>query len=461
MTRNNIQAHLNKCDDIWAVLGKERVKAVAEKCGAGDKRRRKITLEAFVPSTLIAVSSKKAHGFYSETAAIGYNLFQGTDKPLKPATKQAVGKQMQKRDMELFGGIFRNTLKSSLHLLTEQDKWYLKMFKDARIVDSTVVNLNKVLCSEFRATTEGKAALKIHTIFSLSKFVPLRFKITKQRSSDVKFDFLDGTKNVLYINDLGYWCFPLFKKIMGQDSFFISRLKDGCNPRILEFLSPGYSVFNGTRKTLKELIDCNNLGGKSIDLMIKLPGIVEKLRLVGLKHKEKWYFYVTNIMDEKFTPQVIYEIYRLRWQIEMFFKWLKHILKLEHITCEKPNAIMIEIYAAMIMFLITRFLMEKASRVYGIGIERFSMEKCLRIVGMNFEMVVLCFMEGRPPPDYLIRLLASPLGLKEKPKWGSAKGSVLGLKSRWFSGELGRVFEFCLHKTRLILAFRQNFFGLS
>jgi hypothetical protein len=457
MTRANIQAHLKKCDDIWAVLGKERVKAIAEKCGAGDKRRRKITLELFVPSTLIAANSKKAHGFFSEIAATAHGLSQDTDNPLEPATKQAVGKQMQRRDMRLFAGIFGNILKSSLHLLTEQDKWCLKKFKDARVVDSTVINLNKVLCDVFCAAAKGKAALKIHTVFSLSKFVPLKLEITKQRSSDVKFDFLDGTGNVLYIDDLGYWCFPLFRRIMGQGSFFISRLKSGCDPRIEEFLCPGYSPWEGHRPRLREL----NLGGDTFDALIRLRGIAEKLRLVGLKHKGEWYFYVTNIMDKDFTPQVVYEIYRMRWQIELFFKWLKHILKLEHITCETPNAIMIEIYAAMIMFLITRLLMEKASRAYGVKIERFSMEKCLRIVGVNFGVVVLCIMEDRPPPDHLIRLLASPLGLKGKPKRRSAKGPFLGLKPRRFSDEPSRIFRGCLCKTSLSLTFRQNYFGLS
>ena len=460
MREINLQAQLEKCDALRAVLGKERVNSIAEKCNAGDVRRRDLPTELFVESTLLTVSEKQGYGLYPKQAATACRLSQNTDRPIDALTRSAVGKQMLKRDWTLFMELLKTVLKQHWHLLSPLDKHYLKKFKDARIVDSTVVGLNKVLLRAFQANEEGEAALKIHTVFD-TKFVPIGIQVTEQRYADVNFEFLTGEKNVFYLFDLGYWCFDLFMQIIEQDSFFLSRMKSDCDPRICEFLSPGYSELNGRRIRLSELKDCNLFSGDTFDAKVRLPGIIEQLRLVGLKHNGEWYFYVTNITDKEFTPQVVYEIYRLRWQIELFFKWLKHILSLEHISGQRVNSIMSQIYAAMIIYLLTRLIVERASRAYGTPFEKFSLEKCLNLVMMNFGEVISGFMRGEPPPDYLLRLMASPLGLKEKPRRKAVKCPVFGQKLHYIAGLLDAISESCLRRLRPILVKSQNLFSLS
>lgn len=390
------------------------MKSIADKYNSGDVRKRKLPVELFLESMLLSVSVKHGHGFYAKQAAAACRLSQNTNSPVDTLSKAAVGKQMLRRDWRLFRDIFKSILRSCQHLLSEQDKWYLKRFKDARIVDSSVVSLNKVLLNKFRATTKDEAALKIHSLFSLKRFVPLKTEITEQCSADVKFDFLSGKKNILYTFDLGYWDYGLFDKIMEQGSFFISRLKDKSNVRIESILCKGYSPFEGRKMPLKEFIDCSLLSGESFDAIVKLGDMSKHLRLVGLKHKEEWYFYVTNITDEEFSPEIIYEIYRLRWQIELFFKWLKHILKLEHITGERVNSIMSEIYAVMIVFLLTRLMIELASELCDVNLKKFSMEKCLNLMILNIHEIIPGLMRGVPPPKWLLLQMASPLGLKER-----------------------------------------------
>jgi IS4 transposase len=65
---------------------------------------------------------------------------------------------------------------------------------------------------------------------------------------------------------------------------------------------------------------------------------------------------VTNIFDALFTPQVIYEFYSKRWTVEMFFNDIKHVLKLSHIFSQKKNGIMVEIYSALILYLLIRII---------------------------------------------------------------------------------------------------------
>ena len=88
----------------------------------------------------------------------------------------------------------------------------------------------------------------------------------------------------------------------------------------------------------------------------KNPTFRDNVRLVGLFHEEQWRFYVTNIFEARFTPQLIYDLYAQRWQVEIFFNLIKHVLALDNIMSRTKNGIMIEIYSALIFYLFTRIL---------------------------------------------------------------------------------------------------------
>jgi hypothetical protein len=330
------------------------------------------------------VEDKMYHGFYPAMISVFHKL---TGVSIK---KQSISDQMKLRDWRWLKEIYEHLLEEYWSRLDGIDRSFLEQFTDFRIADSTVIDVVKTLRQKFRATTKGKAALKIHALFSLKKFVALDIKVTRQAYADIKFKFLDGTKNVLYVFDLGYWCYDLFEDIISQGSFFVSRLKDGSDVVIGEFLCPGYSAF---RKgiTLKELIDCNSLGGTIFDAMVKLGDMRTRVRLVGLKYRGEWRFYVTNIMDEKFPPGLIYAIYRFRWQIEIFFKELKSNISLRHITTRNENAIMLEIYATLIFYLLTRMLMHKATRK---GM-MLSVRKSLAMVKRRLTDVVIPMLLGK------------------------------------------------------------------
>ena len=92
-------------------------------------------------------------------------------------------------------------------------------------------------------------------------------------------------------------------------------------------------------------------------------------------HEGEWRFYVTNIFDALFTPSVIYELYSKRWTIEIFFNDIKHILKLEHIFSKNKNGIMVEIYSALILYLLVRIMIAIAAKKSGKKITDFSFKK--------------------------------------------------------------------------------------
>ena len=122
-----------------------------------------------------------------------------------------------------------------------------------------------------------------------------------------------------------------------------------------------------------------------IDLTVTLskaakPRFNDKIRLVGVFYEEEWRFYVTNIFKIEFTPQVIYDVYASRWQIEIFFNLIKNVLKLDNIISRTKNGIMIEIYSALIFYLLVRIIMALAAQKTGKSIYELSFERSYKLV---------------------------------------------------------------------------------
>ena len=125
--------------------------------------------------------------------------------------------------------------------------------------------------------------------------------------------------------------------------------------------------------------------GGCIDLTVQLssakkPRFTKDIRLVGLFHEDQWRFYVTNIFLDTFTPQLIFQLYSQRWQIEIFFNIIKNLLSLEHIISNTQNGILIEIYSALIFHLFTLILIALAAKKTQRTIHEFSFERSFKVI---------------------------------------------------------------------------------
>ena len=164
------------------------------------------------------------------------------------------------------------------------------------------------------------------------------------------------------------------------------RLKSSCDPLIIAVANEQHAHLVGKR--LSEiscfLVDLASSCGE-IDLTVQLSRakkarFCEDVRLVGLFHDQQWRFYVTNIFLKDFNPQLIYELYAQRWQVEIFFNVIKNVLSLENIICKNKNGIMIEIYSALIFHLLTLILIALAAHKTGRAIHEFSFERTFKVV---------------------------------------------------------------------------------
>ena len=243
--------------------------------------------------------------------------------------------------------------------------------------------------------------MKIHARFSVVNQIPEDIKVTSETTNERKYNFIARAANFLYIFDLGYYGIELFNGIMKVHSFFVSRLKSNIDPLIV------VGKYEGKR--LSEVL--KDIKGSTVDVMVNLitqaATLTEYLRLIGIKHEGEWYFYLTNIKDKAFRPKDIYTIYTYRWTIEIFFNELKHVLRLENIVCRNENGIKVEIYAALILYVLLRIVVRQASRLSNSPVEFFSFKRSFEIL----TQVIDCFYLKIVFENYDILELIDALGI--------------------------------------------------
>jgi len=369
------------------ILSNDELAALFAKHGVQDQRHRKLFVRCFFWLMIFSAGEPSRRG--SLLSLIGF--FIGAMAHLYPEagvtslSKTAVSNRLITVSWYLFRGVYNHLLDRYKKILNIQDVKFLGKFKDAYLVDGSVIALHKTLEKIFKSVHKGQASLKLNTKFSLKTAAVTKLQVTSGKQHDSRFSFVTKDPNCLYLVDLGYWSFRLMKKIIDAGSFFVMRLKGNCDPLIIKVATSEFQHLVGKR--LSELNDflATQVAIGEIDLTVQLPkaknpSFKNDVRLVGLFHEEKWRFYVTNVFEVRFTPQFIYELYAQRWQVEIFFNLIKNVLSLENLVSKTKNGIMVEIYSALIFYLLTRIVIALAAKKIGRSIHEFSFERAHKLI---------------------------------------------------------------------------------
>lgn len=204
--------------------------------------------------------------------------------------------------------------------------------------DSTTIDLclSVFWWAKFRKT---KGGVKIHTLYDITIQIPAFIHITEASVHDVNaMDFIPYEQYAYYIFDRGYVDFMRLFKIATFPAYFVVRAKKN-----LKF-----------RRMYSNKIDKST--GVQSDQIGKLENYYaskdypDKIRRIKYFDKETniTFVFLTNNME--LTPQEIALLYKNRWQIELFFKWIKQHLKIKSFWGTSENAVRIQIYSAIISY---------------------------------------------------------------------------------------------------------------
>ena len=417
-----MDAFKGKYKQFSSILSEEKLKQLAEKYSVADERERKLPIRVFFWLIVLSAGQSTVRGCLFQLVAFFVSAFSCLfpSAGVITLTKMALSLKMKGISWYFFRGVYNCLLESYKELLPPSDRKWLNAFKEAFVLDSTISRVHKALKRVFESVHKAQAAVKVNVKFSLKNLAVQKVQATRGKRHDNRFCGITKQPGILYLFDLGYWSFKRLEKIITSLSFFVCRLKSSCNPLIVAVSQQKWKHLVGKR--LSEILPLLK-GEKQLDITVKLskakkPRFNRDIRLVGLLHEDIWHFYITNIFDLSFTPQVIYDLYRQRWAVEIFFNFYKHLLHIEHLISRNKNGIMIEIYSALIFYLLTQIVIALAAKKTGKPISAFSFQRSFQLV-QAFLITRLPLLLGRGQVglfgffDLMVEAVAL-LGLKDK-----------------------------------------------
>lgn len=208
-------------------------------------------------------------------------------------------------------------------------------------LDSTTISLSLKLFS-WAPGKYSRGAIKIHTLLDLRGSIPSYILITDGKYHDSNLlDILIPRPNAIYIMDKAYIDFKALYNMHYHGAFFISRAKSSMDYSTVE---NNYNIDENTGLRSDKIIELNGYKSKQL--------YPEPIRLVEYYDNEKDIIlrFLTNNINV--TALEVAYLYRNRWQIEVFFKWIKQNLTITTLWGHSENAVNIHIWVAISTYLI-------------------------------------------------------------------------------------------------------------
>lgn len=277
----------------------------------------------------------------------------------------------------------------------------LSQFNRVLIEDSTCIKLPKALFPEFPGSKNqfGKdvAVARIQLCVDIKNGDYINYEAQSYRNNDHSY-----AENIikllkpkdLVIRDLGYCSNDIFKKITEKNAYYIARLKPNNliysvdNEDLVDLAqslkhieSKGLKYFEevyliGTNNKLKCRVICTKLSQAQIQKRLKQRK-KGKSRNIEMNKKKKyllsWNILITNIDKQHYDGQKIFQLYSLRWHIELIFKTWKSYFKLDSIfkSCQGPDKVKPEILLYLCLCFIVLIVNPQFKKYQGIIYSKF------------------------------------------------------------------------------------------
>jgi len=263
--------------------------------------------------------------------------------------------------------IFEKTYHQVLDRVSAEMARHQKVNPEIKIIDSTTIDLCAAVFpwAKYRSR---KGAIKLHTV--LRDLLPHCIILTDGKTHDLtvakQMKFEEGD---LLIMDRGYIDYAWLYGLHLRDVWFVTRLKSNACYKVME----NWKITAPELVLADQIICLNSSHG--------LAAYPELLRLVHYRDPEtgKEYVFLTNRFD--LSALEVADLYRKRWQIELFFKWIKQNMKIKAFYGTSKNAVLIQIWTALISYLLLIWAKLRSTVGWGLlelsrFIQTMLMERC-------------------------------------------------------------------------------------
>ena len=300
----------------------------------------------------------------------------------EPVARVTLAEANEQRDWRLWQDLATGLIKRARRLYAGEDLG-LDLDETIYALDSTTIDLSLQLFpwAEFRST---KAGVKLHTQLDLRGPIPVQIEVRAARSHDVLWlDTLIFEPGAFYLLDRAYMDFTRLAKIARAGAFFVTRAKDNLR----------FSRFGSNPKVFGSGVSSDQVGQPTLlKAREAFPWPLRRIRFVDPDTGKKLVF-LTNHLEVPATT--VAALYKNRWQIELFFRWIKQHLRIKHFFGTSPNAVKNQVWIAVSIYVLIAIL-HKELKLPG------SLHRTLQILSVHpFEKIPLHQLLTETPDNFM------------------------------------------------------------
>jgi hypothetical protein len=261
-------------------------------------------------------------------------------------SRSTIADANEKRDWRIYRDFARTLIRQARQLYAGED-FGVQLDQTVYALDATIIDLclSVFPWAKFR---QSKAAVKLHTLLDLRGAIPTFVCITDGKVHEVNIlDHLVPEIGAIYIMDRGYLDFARLYTLNQASAFFIVRAKSN----------------TGLRRLYSMPVDKST--GLQCDQIVVLTGFYshkdypEKLRRIRYfdeQHKRRFVFLTNNF---SLPAKTVADLYRCRWQVELFFKWIKQHLRIKAFYGTTENAVKTQIWIAISVYVLVAIIKKR------------------------------------------------------------------------------------------------------
>lgn len=265
----------------------------------------------------------------------------------QPISHSTLTRANEKRDWRIYADFAQYLIELVRPLYASDDEFAMDLDNTVYALDSTTIDLclSVFPWAKFR---KKKGAVKLHTLMDLRGNIPVFMDITDGQTHDVNtLDLIDFEPGAFYVMDKAYTDFDRLFEMNQSKAFFVIRAKSN-----LRF-----------RRISSQWVD--KITGLRCDQTIKLTGIKTSTLYPKKLRRIKYYDAENDLLlvflNNNFEVEAIdvCMLYKKRWQIELFFKWIKQHLRIKTFWGYSPNAVKTQIWIAICTYLLIAYAKKK------------------------------------------------------------------------------------------------------
>jgi transposase len=269
-------------------------------------------------------------------------------------SRTTLAKANENRDWRIYSD-FAQVLINKARILYANEDFGIQLNREVYALDSTTIDLCLSLFpwAKFR---KHKAAVKIHTLMALKGSIPTFIRITDGKVHDVNIlDELLLEPGAIYIMDRGYLDFARLYCFTQNLSTFVTRAKSNFDYRRLSYRK----VDKTTGLRCDQTIMLNGFYAQQ-----DYPAVLRRIGYFDIETNKKFIFLTNNFA---LPALIIARLYKCRWQIEIFFKWIKQYLRIKTFFGTTENAVKTQIWIAISVYVLVAIVKKELKIELSLG----------------------------------------------------------------------------------------------